>query len=127
MTKILALILITFTVNSQASVKLDFILAQMEPLPLATYTTLGPGGPVSTKATLEVSYWVQPCAGQQFDQFVVTNSVDAEGVKQMRVGVLISNSGIMCAGPTKMEKKTLIFEGPFNLPGEQPEIKALRF
>lgn len=105
----------------------DFVLADLEPLPSAEYVNLpGNGAPVSPNATLQVTYWVQPCAGQQFDQFVVTRS-GTVGHREMRVGVLISDKGIKCKGPTVQETKTLKFSGPFNLPGEQPNIKPLGF
>jgi hypothetical protein len=127
MKRIVISVLIASVTSAFGSLKPDYVLADLEPLPLAEYTVLpGPGGPVSPKATLEVTYWIQPCANQRFEQFVVTRSGET-GDRQMRVGVLIYDSGIQCAGPTVKETKTLKFEGAFNLPGEQPTIKELRF
>jgi hypothetical protein len=123
----LLLAIMAFSVSNLASASgaRDFVLANLEPLPPAKYTNL-PDGPVSTVATLDVTYWVQLCARQAFDQFVVTHSVDAFGKKQMRVGVLISHAEVECAGPSVKETKVLTFQGAFNLPGEQPEIQILK-
>ncbi len=115
--------------SATASVHPDFVLAKLEPLPQADYRPLS-GGMVDSTATLDVTYWIQPCAGEEFDQFVVTRSQapDAMGrmTEQMRVGVLMRTDGIMCMGPMVQETRKLTFQGPFNLPHGRPEIKPLR-
>lgn len=92
--------------SSFGSVRPDYILAPIHEIS-------NPAGEGDGSAKVKVTFWVQPCAEQKFEQFVIGDLTGADEVRHVRVGVLIYDSGIGCAGPTILQTKTLNLKGPF--------------